>query len=296
MTNSSRSKKPKKKNWYENQGLIIAVLGVVTALISVSPQILQAFQRPEHTQTPIPATATLEKTPTLMPTSTETEIPFTATVSATPTDTATPTPISPPISCLDRWQVIVISSDQDLAETTSQDGCDHASVPALGISSSKAGISFGINNSRNQGTFGIATSLPVDATITLQLDIPVLTQGEFWIALSNTPNPENNMMIMAIQQNTGEVRFYSDQTTKFNTKYLWKELLTNTNLTSNSPFSYKITLATSGNRVNPRIYFTDLQSQVVNLPKYLFIGYNNKSALGSVSLQAEITDLTVEVK
>ena len=291
MADSSRSRKSKKKKWYENQALIIAILGVIAALISVSPQIIGAFQKPEPTPTVIPRTATMEPSPALSPTPTETVIPFTATFSPTPTETGTPTPITPPLGCLDRWQVI--SSNPDLAETTSQGDCKQASVPALGISTSRDGISFGINSFREQGNFGIATSLPTDVTVTLQVDLRVLTQGEFWIALSNTPDPENNMFILAVQPNSGELRLYSDQTSRFSNKYNYSDLLTSTTLSSGPPFSYKITFAISGNSVNPQIHFTDLPAQIVNLPKYLFIGYNNKSTLGSVSLQAEIGDLSV---
>lgn len=278
--------------------MLLAIIGVagtiVAALISISPQVIPALIKPEPTPTFIPATATLEPSPTPSPTPTETVIPFTATVSPTPTETATPTPITPSISCLDRWQVI--SSDPDLAEPTSQGDCSQASIPALGISSSREGVSFGVNSFREQGNFGIATSLPADATITLQVDLTILTQGEFWIALSNTPNPENNMFILAIEPNTGEIRLYSDQTSRFSIKYNYADLLTNTILASGPPFSYKLTIATSGNSVNPKIHFTDLPSQIVNLPKYLFIGYSNKSTLGSMTLQAEISDLSFEVR
>jgi hypothetical protein len=71
-------------------------------------------------------------------------------------------------------------------------------------------------------------------------------------------------------------------------------LLANTSLTASSPHIYKITFAIRGNGVSPQIYFTNLPSQIVNLPKYLFIGYNNKSTLGSMTLQAEISDLNFE--
>ena len=296
MANSSRSRKTKKKKWYENQALLLAILGVVTALITVSPQLIEAFQKLKPTPTVIPPTATAiiveSPTSTLEPvTPTDTPVPL-------PTDTATlsptPTPITPPISCLNQWEIV--SSNPDLAATSGQGDCNQASVPALGISSSNAGISFGINSLKEQGTFGIATSLPSEATVNLQVNLSLLTQGEFWIALSNTPNPENKMFILGIQPNTGEVRLYINQTSKFSNKYNYKDLLTNTILTSSPPYNYNITFVIRGNSVKPTIHFTDLPSQIVNLPKYLFIGYTKQSALGSMSLQAEITNLTVDIK
>jgi hypothetical protein len=278
--------------------VVLTLLGagatIIAVVITILPQILEATQKPEPTQTVIPITATMEITPTLPPTSTETTILFTETVSPTPTETATPTPVSPPISCLDRWQVI--SSDPDLIETSDAGNCTIASVPALGISTSRNGISFGINNFREQGIFGIATPLPADAIISLDVNLTALTQGEFWIALSNDPSPESNMAIMALQPQNGEVRTYSDQTNTFAGKYTWENLISNTSLTSGPPYSYTIKFSISGNKVSPQIHFANLPSQFVNLPKYLFLGYSKISSLGSMIVQVEITDLRVELK
>ena len=288
------------KNPLSNPTVIIALIGgIVTllgALITVSPQLIELARKPTETAIPIltvitspisPATETLTK---VLPTNTATQIPPTSTETLTPT----PTPITPPISCLDRWQVI--SSDPDLADVTSQGDCNQANIPGLGISASQNGLSIGANNFQKQGTFGIATSLPSAVTVSMQVDLNVLTQGEFWIAVSNSPNPENNMMILAMEPKTGEVRFYSDQTSRYSRKYEWSQLLANTNLTASSPHTYKITFTISGNSVSPQIYFTNLPSQIVNLPNYLFIGYNNKSTLGSMTLQVEISDLTFTAK
>jgi hypothetical protein len=296
MTNSSR--KSKKEKWYGNQAVVLTLLGagatIIAAVITILPQILEATQKPDPTQTAIPITATMEITPTLPPTSTETAIPFTETVSPTPTETATPTPVSPPISCLERWQII--SSDPDLSITSGAGDCPVASVPELGISASRNGISIGVNNFREQGTFGITTPLPADANVTLDVSLTVLTQGEFWIGLSNTPNLENNLYILAIQPKSGELRTYIDQTSTFSEKYRYKDVTSNTSYAAGPPFIYRIILDTSGNKVSPQIHFTNLPSQIVNLPKYLFIGYSNKSTLGSMSLQVEVSDLTVEME
>jgi len=101
---------------------------------------------------------------------------------------------------------------------------------------------------------------------------------------------------LGFQPNTGELRTYSDQTSAFSEKYKYSDLTSNTIYTSGSPFVYNIILDTSGNRVSPRIHFTDLPSHVVNLPNYLFIGYDKTSTLGSMTLQVEISELTVEIK
>ena len=298
MTNSSRSKKSQKEKWYENQALVLTLLGagatIIAAVITILPQILDTFQKPEPTQTAIPTTVTTEMTSTLPPTATETSVPFTQTVAPTPTETGTSTPVSPPISCLDRWQVV--SSNPDLTGTDSSGDCPVASVPALGISASRNEVSFGINSFREQGTFGIATPIPAEATISLDVNLTALTQGEFWIALSNDPNPKGHMAIIALEPQNGEVRTYSDKTNTFVGKYKWGDLISNTNLTTGPPYSYAIKFSVSGNKVGSQIHFTNLPSQFVNLPKYLFLGYSKQSSLGSMTVQVEITNLLVETQ
>jgi hypothetical protein len=296
--NTNSSQKPSGDKWYADRSVQLALLGVagtiIAAVITILPQYLGNSQQPEPSQTPIIWTATMADSPT------ETLEPIlpTETFTPGPTDTVTPsptsTPITPPLSCLDRWQIV--SSNPDLIETGSAGDCALSNAPTLGISASKSGISIGVNNFKEQGTFGIATPLPADATITLDIKLTVLTQGEFWIALSNTPTPENNMLIFAMQPKDGEVRIYNDQITKFSQNYKYKDLITNTVYSSGPPFIYQIILKASGNRVSPQIHYTNLPSQTVNLPKYLFIGYSNRSTLGSMSLQVEISNLTVEVE
>ena len=289
---ASRSHNSSNKKWYDDKSVLLALLGVggtiIAAIISILPQFIKTSPEPEPTQTAIIWTATIAESPTETP---EPVLP-TDTVTPGPTNTATPSPsptsITPSISCLDRWQVI--SSDSDLTEGSGAGVCSLSSVPAGG------GISMGVNNFREQGDFGIATSLPADATISLSVRLTVLTQGEFWVALSNTPNPENNMYVLAFQPKSGELRTYIDQTSSFSEKYRYKDVTSNTVYTSGPPFIYNITLTTSGNRVNPQIHFTDLPSKIVNLPKYLFIGYSNKSTLGSMTLQVEVSDLVIEIE
>jgi len=93
--------------------------------------------------------------------------------------------------------------------------------------------------------------LPLDATISLSVNLTVLTQGGFWIALSDTPNPENNMFILAVQTKAGEIRTYNDQTSDFSENYKYKDLLSNTVYGSGPPYIYNITFTTSGNKVTP---------------------------------------------
>ena len=170
-----------------------------------------------------------------------------------------------------------------------------AGIPGLGISTSGDELIFGQNNFREQGTFGISTSLPPGATISMKVKKGILTQGEFWIALSKEPNSESNMMIIAIQPEFGEVRVYVEQTNSTAGRFTWEQLVENTNYGDGPPYTYDIVLRTSGSMVDSRINAFDLPSQIVNLPKYLFIGYQNKSTLKSVSMNVTVSGLTIEV-
>jgi hypothetical protein len=284
--------------WYTDRSFQLAILGVVgtiiAAVISILPQFIGNSQPSEPTQAPIIWTATVVD----LPTDTAEPIPPTETSTPAPTETTapspTPTSITPPNGCLDRWQIV--SSNPDLIETSGSGDCSQTSIPSLGISASSEGIGFGINAFREVGTFGIVTSIPADATISLSAKLTVFTQGEFWIALSNEPNPETNMIIVALQSQFGEVKVYNNQTDSFTERYTWEKIISGTTLSGGPPYSYDIKFTTDGNKVDQQIHFTDLPSQFVNLPNYLFIGYSKKSSLGSMTLQAEITGIEIDIK
>jgi hypothetical protein len=288
MSNEPPNPDKRKESPFSHPTVVAALIGgvltLIAALVSALPQLIEITSKPSETA-PAFSTATAafvtESATQLQPAPTGI-IP------------SAPTPIDPGISCLDRWQVV--SSDLSLAATTSQGDCAQAGAPALGILASKSGISFANNNFRGQGVFGIATSIPADATVNLQVNLTALTQGEFWIAISDTPNPQGNMTILAIQPRTGVVRVYNGQTNHFNSEHNLVELVTNTQLEPALPFNYKIKFDANGNQVKPYIYFTRLPDQIVNLPKYLFLGYRNTTASGSMGVQANISSLAIEAK
>ncbi len=124
----------------------------------------------------------------------------------------------------------------------------------------------------------------------------VLTQGEFWIALSDTPTPESNALIFALQPQNGEVRYYLNQTSTPIGRIDWDQLSSQVNFGATPPYVYDFRVTISGNKVSNEINLIDLSSQIVNLPKYLFLGYRNKSTLGSVTMQVKISNLTIEAR
>jgi len=165
----------------------------------------------------------------------------------------------------------------------------------LGISTTGDELIFGKNGFREQGVFGISTSLPSKAVIRMKVKLGILTQGEFWIALSNTPTPEDNMMIIALQPKNGEIRTYINQTNNFSRRITWDALVENTNYGNGPTYTYDLVINTSANTVDTRINFFDIDDAIVNLPNYLFIGYQNKSTLGSVTMNITVSDFSIEL-
>lgn len=274
--------------------IITGVVTVIVALITASPQIIAAIKPPTETAVPT-STATIPPTVAIIPTETDALPSATATENPpTPTETTIPSPtaVDPGVACFDRWEIV--SSEPDYATPDSNNECASVGIPGLGISTSGDELIFGQNNFRQQGTFGISTSLPPEATVTMKVQKSVLTQGEFWIALSNQPDPGSNMMIIALEPKLGEVRTYVDQTDSAAGRFTWAQLSKDTSYGNGPTYIYDIVLKTTGNHVDTRINFFDMPSQIVNLPKYLFIGYQNASTLGSVSLSVKVSELTIQ--
>lgn len=295
----SKENRPAKQTVFLNPVVLTALItvigSIITTLIVTATDLLKARQLSPASSTSISAaTATFPPPTATWSPIPPTEAPPTVTFTApAPTDTP-PTPVTPPLDCLERWQVI--SSDETLTAPGSSPECSIAHLPGLGISASSLGLLFGQNNFKKQGLFGIATPVPGEATLRFRVEMTVLTQGEFWIALSDTPTPEANALIFALQPQNGEVRYYLNQTSAPNGRIYWDQLSSQVNFGAAPPYVYDFKVTISGNKVSHEINLIDLPSQIVNLPKYLFLGYRNKSTLGSVTMQVKISNLAIEAR
>ncbi len=295
---SKESRPSKQKSIFSNPTILTALItvigSIITTLIVTGSEVLKSRQQvssqsnslTETTAALPPPSATWSAVPTseAPPTATFTELP--------PTDTPQPTPVTPPLDCLERWQIV--SSEEALATPGANEECRIANVPGLGISTSSDGLLFGQSNFREQGLFGLATALPAEATLRLRVEMTVLTQGEFWIAFSETPSPDTNALIFALQPQNGEVRSYSNQTSSPDGRYTWNQLSSQVNFGATPPYVYDFKVKISGNKVSNEINLVDLSSHIVNLPKYLFLGYRNTSTLGSVTMQVKVSNLEIE--
>jgi len=290
--NSSNTK------WYTDRSVQLTLLGVVgtiaAAVISILPQYIKNSSGPDPTQTPIIWTATLVEVPTetqepILPTNTATPGPTaTATLFPTPTETATMTPITPPLSCLDRWEVI-----SSVPGTVYASGnCEKFSYPDLGIEPIQGtALSFVQPSILINETTGITTRFSDNVTeISFDVKLDNVSDGDFWIALSNGMNPDNNAVSIRLQSN-GLARIY-DVSGNFYTEKTWNELRDGTIYNANKPFYYNFVIRISGTNLN--IGINSIRLNLSGRPEYLFFGYKNKSAVKEVTVFAEVSNLEIK--
>ncbi len=208
----------------------------------------------------------------------------TATLTFTPTVTSTATPITPPLACLDRWTLKLITEDTSLStDPTSENGCI-TGYKAFGISTSASKLSFLQNSFGTQGKFGLITPLPKDPkTVSLKVNFADLSgggQGEFWITLSNGPEPDKDSMSIALQPN-GSLKYYQDGNEK--TRHTLQPGLS----------SYTINLTIKGIDVISDVNSSSstLSLPVNGGPRYLFIGYSKKASGGTITLKIDVSNL-----
>lgn len=257
------------------------------ALITTLPLLIPLLSGP--TETPIPTltatvlpTSSATETPTkVFPTDTTTQIP------PTPTETATITPVTPPLSCLDRWEIISSAP----GEVFPSGNCEKYSYPDLGIEPSQGTIlSFTPPSISINETTGITTKFSNDVNeIRFDVKLNNISEGKFWIALSNGTDPDNNSVSIRIQSN-GLVRFYDINGNEYSEK-TWNELRDGTIYSANNPFYYNFVIRISGSNLNIGINNTRLN--LFGRPDYLFLGYKNKSAK-MVSLSVDVSNLEMK--
>jgi len=294
MSKKTSSEEEEKKGFLSNPTVAIALIGTIgtifAALIGVLPQLLKEDPKTTEVITPaltstIAPTSTPTETPTeVPPTGTPTEVPPTGTATLSPT----PTPITPPFSCLDRWQVI--SSLPTTPESKS--GCEKYNYPELGIEPDQnETLSFGITGVQIDEVTGITTVLANEVTeISFNIELNNLVDGEFWIALSEEENPEVGSLSIRVQNN-GLVRVYDTNGTLY-TEKTWDELRVGTIYGSGKPYKYKFVFKINGTSVNNII--NDVPLRLPINPNYLFFGYKNKSSVKPVTIFATVSNLAIK--
>jgi hypothetical protein len=204
--------------------------------------------------------------------------------SATPTNTGTTTPITPPLSCLDRWTLKMVTEDTSLSTDPSiKDGCI-TGYRSLGISTAASTLSFLQSSFGIQGKFGLSTSLPPNPeSVSLRVKFTEITgggQGEFWVTLSNGPDPDKDSMSIAIQPN-GSIKYFQDD----------DEITRHT--IQPRPSSYIINFDINGINIASDINSSasTLRLPINGGPNYLFLGYSKKATGGTITLQISIQNL-----
>lgn len=296
---SSSSGGQGKRSVWGDTAVVVAVITVVgsiiTALITQLPQLISRMEK-TPTATALPPTATLtltlspEPSPTLTPTLAGSS-PTVAVPTLTPSETPLPVYVPPSFSCLDGWQLA--SDDASFApKPISQGKCNFAGLTELGIATSGQTLYFGLSRFQPVGIYGIAAPLPPEGgTVRLSIRAVSVLGGEFWLAFANDPVPSGNALIFAIQPQSGQVRVYKDDPNQVFAQFLWSQLRINTDFGPNAPYTYQFSVEIDGNNVRPRINAVTLPAQVVNLPRYIFIGFRKKSTLDVLDLNVRLSDL-----
>jgi len=174
----------------------------------------------------------------------------------------------------------------------SQGGCEKYSYPDLGIEPLQSTVlSFAQPAILITETTGITTNFSSDVTeISFDVKLDDISDGEFWIALSNGANPDQNSVSIRLQSN-GLVRIY-DVNGNFYTDKTWNELRSGTIYSANKPFYYKFVIRISGSNLNIGINNTRLS--LTGRPNHLFLGYKNKSTTKSVTVFVDVSNLEIK--
>lgn len=302
MGRATRPKHPRKntKSVFQNPVVLVTIItgivGIITTFLTVYPNLRNS--RAQEAPTPA-ATIAIQPSstvavPTLEPTQTVT--PVSLAPSDTPTITLTPTPRPVSLTCLDDWWLVTGGTTYT---EEARGGCARANIPELGFSTSADGFLVTWDRFRPVGVFGISVPIPENAVVRLHVKARDLYNAEFWIGLSNSVNPQPDVMILAVdpsaEQLTGSMRIYKND---FNSKligYLWTDLNPTAGHTNKPPFDYDIVFTITGGNVRIQVNNTVLTTQTVNFPRYLFLGARKKIATGSsAAVNITVSDLQIE--
>jgi hypothetical protein len=278
--------------------IITGIVTITVAVIANLPQILAlSTNKPAPTAADptiivITATAAPTNTPSPMPTR-----DLTGTLATTQATSSSATVPFPSLSCLDGWQIV--STDPSLQVFAEAQGtCSQANIPALGMATSQGQLHFGLSGFVSVGSFGISARIPPNPDFNVKVEEVSQAphqDSEFWLAVSNDPVPENRTMIFAFQPQKGEIRQYLNQAGKFSSRWAWNQLWIDP--LPGPPYEYYFRFSITGNSLKTQINdLTILSSapQVVNSPKYLFIGFHNRSSTNPVQMQFNVSGLKAD--
>jgi len=298
-----RKSRPRKtrKSLLQNPVVVVAlitgVVGILTALIPLLQELIR--RGPGSGELPIDAVSVSTLNPPSKTPSAVHAITVTQTEAVViPSDTPVPTtePIS--LTCLDEW--VLVNTAELPIEPESREGCGISGIPNLGFSTDANNLLLTLYRSRDIGIFGFSTSIPENAVVHLKVKPDILYNAEFWVALAGSDNPESRSVIMAIdpgsagqQKQPGSIRIYQDGMDSRIIKYDWLQLSGTTGSANSWPYTYDILFKVTGGKVAIWVNNFNLDLQVLNFPKYLFIGYRNKSSIGTVSMDVTVSDLQI---
>ena len=267
--------------------IIVALIGLLgTVLAAVLPIIIEDLRN-----SPNEPTATTTQ-------SIASETPAGSILTDTPavtdgTQASIATPVTPSLSCLDRWQAFSSSTKLPAVPTGSGD-CTFSTDANLGIGAGRNGLVFAVSYLKEKGIYGISTPMPRNATIRVTVEVAQIDNGEFWVAFGRGIDPRQDSLVFAIQPDTGDIHTYIGRTTSASAYYLWSIMQAGQPSVKAGVRTYTFELHFDGSRVELLVNGIPFDTLASPSWEYLFLGYNADAQGLGTSLSVEVTDLTVE--
>lgn len=308
MKKTSHARK-KSKSVFQNPVVIGAIITGIAAIITTWLTVLPNLKGlREEGKAPPTQAATIGVQPAAMAGVPALELTQTVTPTLIfPTGTPTlepPTPTRRPVSltCLEGWWLINTAKLDYNQET--REPCAVSNYRGLGFSTSADGFLITLDKFKAAGVFGISTGpLQDNVLIRMKVKVSILYTSEFWVGLSNSQNPDtsgSDVMMLAIDPASGQqqippgsIRFYRNDFDKKIIGYDWSRVDPTGGQSNRAPFNYDLQFRVTGGSVEIRVNNVPLESQIVNFPRYLFIGFRNKSTIYSTTMYITVTDLQI---
>jgi hypothetical protein len=224
--------------------IYMAILVAMIALVGLVALNLRASAKSLSTSTEM-ASSVVYATSTLSSTATETFVYPTSTNIPLPTETLTPVPTATPTStpdprCIDTTIWALSSTDNSSPAVTGN--C--YDLMAWGISALNGDFSFIMYGKSRAEMYGLSRSVPKDTSVTINLKVSQLREGEFWFGISETADPlQNGIYFVALPNGKFRLRIYRNAIQ-----------ISDVELDVPNGSSYQIALKLEGTRLSPVIY------------------------------------------
>jgi len=270
---------------------------ITAALIGVAGTIIVAIflnqpRSSSDSNTPVPVVITATSPPTAIPT--DTVPPGESTSTPAPTDTPAPEPTDvPPVAIGQDWVQGCISSLWQPYPVTIQavekgNGCLTQPVDVFFASDGRLAFLYEGRVSTEE-IYGLFALLPSSGTVSLDISLKDLTNGDIWIGVFTEPDVNSPGMILVIPEGNVKNRIIVQKTMPGQIK---KDSTASIN--SNPPI-YGVELSFNSSSISgsvPSLKYNFTSISVPSENKWLFVGY--RLVNGTNRIEAEFLNLSIK--